>query len=223
MNLPLTKDLFDLSYSLAGDFLSQFDYPYLALPKIKEFIISLSKTLPKDEYTEVSDGVFIANDATVAQSATILPPTIIGHRCELRTGAFIRGSVLIGNDSVIGNSTEIKNAIIFDGVQLPHYNYVGDSILGYRSHLGAGAIISNFKLDHKNVNITSDGEKINTELRKFGAILGDYSEVGCNSVILPGTIIGKNCLIYPLSSVRGVIKESSILHTGGIITSREEH
>lgn len=223
MNLPLTKDLFDLSFSLAGEFLSQFEYPHLALPRIKEFIISLSQTLPKEEYTEVSDGVFIANDATVAESATILPPTIIGHKCEIRTGAFIRGSVLIGNGAVIGNSTEIKNAIIFDGVQLPHYNYVGDSILGYRTHLGAGAIISNFKLDHKSVNITSNGEKLNTELRKFGAMLGDFSEVGCNSVIFPGTIVGKHCLIYPLSAVRGIIEESSILHTGGVITHREAY
>lgn len=223
MNLPLTKDLFDLSFSLAGEFLSQFEYPHLALPRIKEFIISLSQTLPKEEYIEVSDGVFIANDATVAESATILPPTIIGHKCEIRTGAFIRGSVLIGNGAVIGNSTEIKNAIIFDGVQLPHYNYVGDSILGYRTHLGAGAIISNFKLDHKSVNITSNGEKLNTELRKFGAMLGDFSEVGCNSVIFPGTIVGKRCLIYPLSAVRGTIEESSILHTGGVITHREAY
>ena len=221
MNLPRTKDLFDLSYTAAGEFLSQFEYPYFALPKIKEFIISLSKTLPKDEYTEVSEGVFIANDTTVAKNVTILPPTIIGHRCEIRPGAFIRGSVLIGNDAVIGNSTEVKNAIIFDGVQLPHYNYVGDSILGYRSHLGAGAIISNFKLDHKTVNITSDGEKLNTELRKFGAMLGDFSEVGCNSVIFPGTIVGKSCLIYPLSPVRGIIEEASILHTGGVLTHRE--
>lgn len=223
MNLPNTNTLFDLSHSLAGEFLSQFEYPHEALPKIKDFIISLSKTLPEDEYTEVSNGVFIANDATVAENATILPPTIIGHRCEVRVGAFIRGSALIGNDTVIGNSTEIKNAIIFDGAQLPHYNYVGDSILGYRSHLGAGAVISNFKLDHKNVNITSGGEKFATGLRKFGAMIGDFSEIGCNSVVFPGAIIEKNCLIYPLSAVRGIIPEASILHTGGVITHREDY
>ena len=221
MKIPFTNELFDLSNSLAGDFLSKFEHPHEALTKIREFIISLSKTLPTDEYTEVAEGVFIANDASIAESATILPPTIIGHKAEIRVGAFIRGSALIGNEAVIGNSTEIKNAIIFDGVQLPHYNYVGDSILGYKAHLGAGAVISNYKLDHKTVNIRSGDEKTDTKLRKFGAILGDFTEVGCNSVVFPGSIIGKRCLIYPLSSVRGIIPHESILHTGGVLTHRE--
>ena len=223
MNLPNTNMLFDLSHSLAGEFLSEFEYPHEALPKIKDFIVSLSKKLPMNEYTEISDGVFAANDAVIDKSATILPPTVIGHRCEIRPGAFIRGSVLIGDDTVIGNSTELKNAIIFDGAQLPHYNYVGDSILGYKSHLGAGALISNFKLDHKNVNIRDGNETIATGLRKFGAMVGDCSEIGCNSVVFPGSIIGKNCLIYPLSPVRGIVPESSILHTGGILTHREDY
>lgn len=222
MILPTATDLFDLSHTLAGEYLSGFDSPHEALSGIKDFIIELSKTLSHDEYDEVSEGVFIAKDATVAQNVTILPPTVIGHRTEIRPGAFIRGSVLIGDDAVIGNSTEIKNAIIFDCAQLPHYNYVGDSVMGYRSHLGAGAIISNFKLDHKSVNIRSGEEKIDTGLRKFGAIVGDFTEAGCGSVIFPGTIIGRSCLIYPLSPVRGILPEKSIFHTDGQITERKD-
>lgn len=220
MILPTVSDLFDLSHTLAGEYLSRFEKPHESLGGIKDFITELSRTLPADEYEEVSEGVFIAKDATVAKSATILPPTVIGHKTEIRPGAFIRGSVLIGDGAVIGNSTEIKNAIVFDCAQLPHYNYVGDSVLGYRAHLGAGAIISNFKLDHKSVNIRSGEEKLNTGLRKFGAIVGDFTEVGCGSVIFPGTVIGKSCLIYPLSPVRGILPEKSIFHTDGCITER---
>ena len=221
MTLPTTKELFDLSHTAAAELLSECEAPYNALPKIKEFIMKLSASLPSDEYEQISEGVFVARDASVSDKATILPPTVIGHKTEVRPGAFIRGSVLIGDGAVIGNSTEIKNAIIFDGVQLPHYNYVGDSILGYRSHLGAGAIISNFKLDHSNVNVRSGEEKIETGLRKFGAILGDGAEVGCNSVIFPGTVIGKGTLIYPLTPVRHVIPENSIVHTDGSVKKKE--
>ena len=210
MVIPKTAELYDTSYTLAKELLDSTVYPFEALPKIKDFIKELQKTLSPDEYDEISEGVFVAKDATIAPTATILPPTVIGHKTEVRPGAFIRGSALIGNGAVIGNSTEIKNAIVFDSVQLPHYNYVGDSIMGYKSHLGAGAIASNFKLDHSNINVRSGDEVYATGLRKFGVMLGDYSEVGCQSVLYPGTIVGKNTLIYPLSSVRGIVPENSI-------------
>lgn len=221
MILPKTQELLDLSHTLAAELLSGVQNPHEVLPEIKGFIKKLSATLSPDEYTEVSEGVFIAKDANISDKATILPPTIIGHGTEVRPGAFIRGSVLIGDGAVIGNSTEIKNAIIFDGVQLPHYNYVGDSVLGYRSHLGAGAVISNFKLDHTNIRVRSGGEVTETGLRKFGAILGDGVEVGCNSVIFPGTIVGRGTLVYPLTPLRGVVPEGAIVHTDGTLRIKE--
>ncbi|MBE6536962.1 MAG: UDP-N-acetylglucosamine pyrophosphorylase [Ruminococcaceae bacterium] len=220
MKLPEAHELFDFSHTIARELFDGLEYPFEALPKIKDFIIAISKTLPKDEYTEISEGVFVANDAKISDKATILPPTVIGHKTEVRPGAFIRGSALIGDGAVIGNSTEIKNAIIFDGAQLPHYNYVGDSILGYKAHLGAGAVISNFKLDHSSVNVKMGEEKLNTGLRKFGALMGDFAESGCNSVINPGTIIGRNTIIYPLTSLRGVISENSIVHNDGKIVKK---
>ena len=220
MILPTTSELFDLSHTHSREYLSRFIYPHTALGGIKEFIINLSKTLSHSEYEEISEGVFAAHDTNIARDATLLPPAIIGHETDVRCGAFIRGSVIIGDGAVIGNSTEIKNAVIFDGVQLPHYNYVGDSILGYRAHLGAGAVISNLRLDHKSVSIRSEEETVETGLRKFGAVIGDLTEVGCNSVIFPGTVIGKGCLICPLSPVRGVIPEKSVFHTDGRVTKR---
>ena len=220
MYLPKAEELFDLSHTLAKELILAYEYPFEALSKIKDFVISLSKTLPKDEYTEISDGVFVANDAVISDKATIIGPTVIGHKTEVRPGAFIRGSVLIGDGAVIGNSTEIKNAIIFDGAQLPHYNYVGDSILGYKSHLGAGSIISNFKLDHSNINVRSGDEVFETGLRKFGAMMGDFAEAGCNSVIYPGSIIGRRSLIYPLTSARGIIESDTIVHNDGKRTKR---
>ncbi len=220
MNIPKAEELFDFSHTIAGELFEGVRYPFEALPKIKDFIIKVAKTLPKDEYTEISEGVFVANDAKISDKATILPPTIIGHGTEVRPGAFIRGSALIGDGAVIGNSTEIKNAVIFDGAQLPHYNYVGDSILGYKAHLGAGAVISNFKLDHSSVNVRSGEEKLNTGLRKFGALMGDLAESGCNSVINPGTIIGRGTIIYPLTSLRGVVPENSIVHNDGKIVKK---
>ena len=220
MNLSAT-DLFDLSHTAAAELLYSCDTPYLALPKIKGFITELSATLPPEEYEEISKGVFVSRDAIISDRATVLPPAIIGRGTEVRPGSFIRGSVLIGDGAVIGNSTEIKNAIIFDGVQLPHYNYVGDSILGYKAHLGAGAIISNFKLDHTGVNLRCGDEVIETGLRKFGALLGDGVEVGCNSVIFPGTVIGKGTLVYPLTSARGVIPKNAIVCSDGSIKNKE--
>ena len=220
MNLPKTCELLDLNYTIAAEFLKKYEYPHEALGEIKNIIKEISKTLPADEYDEVEEGVFIAKDAKIHKSAVIKGPTIIGHGTEVRPSAFIRGSALIGNGAVIGNSTEIKNAIIFDGAQLPHYNYVGDSILGYRAHLGAGAIISNFRLDHQNIKIHNKDEVIETGLRKFGAILGDFAEVGCNGVVYPGTVIGRGTLVYPLTSARGVIPENSIVKNNGNIVKK---
>ena len=207
MNTPKPDEMFDLSHTIAGDIFEGCEYVYEALTKIKDECIRLSKTLG-DDYTEISEGVFVACDAKIAENATILPPTIIGHGTEVRPGAYIRGSVIIGDGAVIGNSTEIKNAVIFDGAQLPHYNYVGDSIIGYKTHLGAGAILSNFRLDHANIVIKNGGEAQSTGLRKMGAIIGDRSEVGCNSVVCPGSIIGHDSVIYPLSRFIGILPDN---------------
>jgi len=215
--LPSITELFDLSHTRAEELLQSPKNIYDALPRLKEFIVKLGRELPDEEFSEISPEVWVANDASVSPMATILAPAIIGHHTEVRPGAFIRGSVLVGDGAVIGNSSEIKNALIFDGVQLPHYNYVGDSILGYKAHLGAGAIISNFRLDHGNIRIKADDEAIETGLRKLGALLGDFAEVGCNSVIFPGTVIGRGTLIYPLTSVRGIVPESVIMKNDGSI------
>jgi NDP-sugar pyrophosphorylase family protein len=204
MIIPTPEELFSLEHTIAKDIFKDCNYPFEALPKIKELCISLSKNLG-DGYTEIAPGVFAANDAKISESATIIGPAIIGHNTEVRPGAYIRGSVIIGDGAVIGNSTEIKNAIIFDGAQLPHYNYVGDSIIGYKAHMGAGAIISNFRLDHNNISIKDGKDKLDTGLRKMGVLLGDRSEVGCNSVICPGSIIGRDCVIYPLSRIVGIL------------------
>jgi len=220
MNLPNASELFDFTHTIAKELFEGCEYPFEVLPKIKDFIVEISRSLPRDEYTEISEGVFVANDAKISDKATILPPTVIGHGTEVRPGAFIRGSVLVGDGAVIGNSTEIKNAVIFDGAQLPHYNYVGDSVLGYKAHLGAGAVISNFKLDHSSVNVRDGSEVLCTGLRKFGALMGDFAEAGCNSVINPGTVIGRSTVIYPLTSLRGVIPENSIVHNDGKIVKK---
>ena len=214
----LTDELFDLSHTLAKDFFPKED-PYLILPSIKEIVYKIAATLTEG-YTEVKEGVFIADDAKIYPNTTIEAPTIIGHKTEVRPGAFIRGCAIIGDGAVVGNSTEIKNAIIFDGVQIPHYNYVGDSILGYKSHLGAGAIASNFRLDHKNIALSYEGEKIDTGLRKMGVLLGDFAEVGCGSVICPGAIIGKEAMIYPLSRIIGRIPQGMVFKDGKIKTRR---
>lgn len=214
-----TSELFDLSKTLAAPLLSGTEYAWEALPEIKEFIIALGKSLPSDIYTEVSENVWIAKSAKVFPSAYIDGPTIICEDAEIRHCAFIRGSVIVGKGSIVGNSCEVKNSIIFDGVQTPHYNYVGDSILGYHSHMGAGSVTSNVKSDKTNVSVLCDGERVATGLRKFGAILGDGVEVGCNSVLCPGTVIGKNSTIYPLTRVRGFVPERSI-HKGDVIVEK---
>ena len=220
MKFPRADELFDLSHTIAGEIFEGCEYPFEAIPKIKELAVKLSATLPPDEYTEISEGVFVAKDAKISDKATVLPPTIIGHGTEVRPGAFIRGSAIIGDGAVIGNSTEIKNAIIFDGAQLPHYNYVGDSILGYRAHLGAGAVISNFKLDHTNISVRLGEQRLKTGLRKFGALMGDLAEAGCNSVINPGSVIGRRVTVYPLTSLRGVIPEDSIVKGDKVVTKK---
>ncbi len=206
-----TNNLLDLEHTLAKEYLSKFEYPWQALSGIKEEIIRIGKTLDKNEYDEVKENVWIHKTATVFESAYLGAPLIIGPNSEVRHCAFIRGSALVGANCVVGNSCELKNVILFDNVQTPHYNYVGDSILGYKSHMGAGSITSNVKSDKTLVVVKNfDGEKIETEKKKFGAILGDYVEVGCNSVLNPGTVVGRNTNIYPLSRVRGVIPSDSI-------------
>lgn len=205
-----TEQLYDLSHTLAKDLLSDCVYPWEALAKIKDFVRELGKRLPAEEYDAVADDVWIAKDAKIAPSATILGPTIIGKGTEVRPGAYIRGAVLVGEGCVVGNSCELKNSILFDCVQVPHFNYVGDSILGYRSHTGAGAITSNVKSDKTPVAVHTANGKIETGLKKFGAMLGDFVEVGCNSVLNPGTVIGRHSNVYPLSSVRGFVPSESI-------------
>lgn len=218
-----TNDLYDLNHTLAKDYLNKFTYPWEALKGIKEYIIELGNTLDSD-YEEVEENVWVHKSANIFKSAYLGSPCIIGPNTEVRHSAFIRGSALIGENCVIGNSVELKNVIIFDNVQVPHYNYVGDSILGYSSHMGAGSITSNVKSDKTLVKIKNKrtGEVIETGLKKIGAMLGDYVEVGCNSVLNPGTVIGRNTNIYPLSSVRGVVSDNSIYKDSEHIISKED-
>ncbi len=206
-----TTKLFDLSHTLAADLLHKCRYPWQALPKIKEYTEELIEKLKDDDnYYIYTDGVLVSKNTVISKNATICAPAIIGHGSEIRTGAFIRGSVIIGEGVVVGNSCEIKNSILFDRVQVPHFNYVGDSILGYRAHTGAGVITSNVKCDRSHVTIKGERVIIETGLKKFGAMIGDLCEIGCNSVLNPGTIIGRGTTVYPLSSVRGVIPEGCI-------------
>lgn len=205
-----TQELFDLSHTMAKELLVDCEYPWLALPKIKEFVRTLGATLSPEEYDCPAPEVWIAKDAKIAKNATICAPTIIGKGTEVRPGAYIRGSVLVGEGCVVGNSCELKNAILFDCVQVPHFNYIGDSILGYRSHTGAGAITSNVKSDKTPVKVRTPEGVMDTGMKKFGAMLGDFVEIGCNSVLNPGTVIGRNTSVYPLSSVRGVIPANHI-------------
>ena len=220
MNLN-TTGLFDLSHSLAGDYLARFEYPWQALDGIKDLILALGPALG-EEYEEMGAGIWVHQTAQIAHSAFLGAPCIIGPRTEVRHCAFIRGSALVGADCVVGNSVELKNVILFDNVQTPHYNYVGDSILGYKSHMGAGSITSNVKSDKTLVSVRDGGEKIETGRKKFGAILGDFVEVGCNSVLNPGTVIGPRSNIYPLSCVRGAVPADSIYKTGGVIVKKEK-
>lgn len=207
------SNMYDLAQTIAGEYLAQFTYPWEALAGISDYIKELGPTLDPEKFEQRGEDIWIAKSATVAPSACLNGPLIIDEDAEIRHCAFIRGSAIIGKGSVVGNSTEIKNDIIFNSVQVPHYNYVGDSILGFKSHMGAGSITSNVKSD-KTLVVVKDkyesGEEIETGLKKFGAMLGDYVEVGCNSVLNPGTVICPNCNVYPLSSVRGVIPAGHI-------------
>ena len=204
------KNLYNLDETIAKELLEKFTYPWEVLPHIEKFIIELGNKLDTDLYEKKGDNIWIAKSAKVYPTAYINGPAIIGENAEIRHCAFIRGKAIVGNGAVVGNSTELKNVILFNKVQVPHYNYVGDSILGYKAHMGAGSITSNVKSDKKLVVIKNREEKIETGIKKIGAMLGDEVEVGCNSVLNPGTVIGRNTNIYPLSSVRGVIKENSI-------------
>ena len=215
-----THELYDLRHCMAGEYLAGFEYPWMALKGIKDLILELGSQLSED-YTEVSPTVWVHRTATVAPTAFLGAPCIIGPKTEVRHCAFIRGSALVGEGCVVGNSVELKNVILFDGVQVPHYNYVGDSILGYKAHMGAGSVTSNVKSDKTLVVAKNGSEEIPTGLKKFGAMLGDFVEVGCNSVLNPGTVIGRNSNIYPTSCVRGMIPENSIWKTGGVIVPKK--
>lgn len=204
------KDMYDVSETIAGDLFEGKTYPWEVLPEIDDFILKLGETLPEDEFEHPKEDIWIHKSVTVAETATLNGPLIVDAGTEIRPGAFIRGKVIVGKNCVVGNSTELKNVVLFNTVQVPHYNYVGDSILGTHSHMGAGSITSNVKSDKTLVVVKNGAEQMETGLKKFGAMLGDYVEVGCNSVLNPGTVIGRNCNIYPLSSVRGVVKENSI-------------
>ena len=216
------RELYDLPHTMARRYLEGFTYPWEALSGIKALIVSLGETLDPADYDQPSPQVWVHRTATVAPTAYLGAPCIIGAGTEVRHGAFIRGSALVGEGCVVGNSVELKNVILFDCVQVPHYNYVGDSILGYRSHMGAGSITSNVKSDKSLVVVRNGDEVIETGLKKFGAMLGDHVEIGCNSVLNPGTVIGRNSNVYPLSSVRGVVPEGHIWKTGGVVVRKRE-
>ena len=221
MNNVKISELYDLTHTLAADYLKGFTYPWEALKGISDLIISLGKELDPNEYDEVSENVWVHKTAKVFPSAYLGAPCIIGPETEVRHCAFIRSSALVGANCVVGNSCELKNVILFDHVQTPHYNYVGDSILGYYSHMGAGSITSNVKSDKALVVVHGADENIETGMKKFGAMLGDYVEVGCNSVLNPGTVIGRNSRVYPTSCVRGVVPERSIFKNSGEIAMQK--
>ena len=215
------QELYDLEHTLAKSYLAGFTYPWEALKGIKDFILRLGSGLGED-YVQVSPQVWVHRTATVAPTAFLGSPCIIGAGTEVRHCAFVRGSALVGENCVVGNSVELKNVILFDNVQVPHYNYVGDSILGYKSHMGAGSLTSNVKSDKTLVVVKSQTEQVPTGLKKFGAVLGDFVEVGCNSVLNPGTVIGRHTNIYPTSCVRGVVPANSIWKTGGVVVAKHE-
>ena len=215
------QELYDLEHTQAKSYLAQFTYPWEALKGIKDFIVQLGSTLG-DDYQEVSPQVWVHRTATVAPTAYLGAPCIIGAGTEVRHCAFIRGSALVGENCVVGNSVELKNVILFDNVQTPHYNYVGDSILGYKSHMGAGSLTSNVKSDKTLVVVKDGQEQMPTGLKKFGAMLGDYVEVGCNSVLNPGTVVGRHTNIYPTSCVRGVVPANHIWKTGGVVVAKHQ-
>ncbi len=215
------ENLFDKSQTIAHELFTSGRYPWEILPEISDFILELGPRLAEDEYDKIGDNIWIAKSAKVADNASITGPAIIGKDAEIRHCAYIRGNAIVGEGAVVGNSTELKNVILFNEVQVPHYNYVGDSVLGYKAHMGAGSITSNVKSDKTLVSISCGVEKIPTNIKKVGALIGDYVEVGCNAVLNPGSVIGKNSSIYPLTMVRGYIPENSICKSTNVIISKE--
>lgn len=213
-----TTQLFDLQKTLAKDYLAQYAYPWQALQGLKDFILQAGERLDNAEYEEIFPQIWAHKSAKIAPTAKLNAPCIIGAETDIRHCAFIRGSALIGRNCTVGNSVEIKNAVLLDGAQVPHFNYIGDSILGYKAHLGAGAITSNIKSDKTPVTVQCENEGVQTGLKKVGAFIGDFAEVGCNCVLNPGTVIGKGSRIYPLCSVRGIVAENSIYKNNGVIT-----
>ena len=224
MNLNISIDnLLNLEKTVGAKLFAGRTYPWEVLKDIREFVIALGEMLPKSEYMQVDECVWVAKSAKVAGSASLAGPLIIDHEAEIRHCAFIRGSALVGKNCVVGNSTELKNCLLFDGVQVPHFNYIGDSVLGYRAHMGAGAVTSNVKSDKTNVAVHMEASgSLETGLRKFGAILADGVEVGCNSVLNPGTVVGRDSIVYPTSCVRGFIPADSIYKGAGNIVRREK-
>ena len=218
----MLKDIIDDYKTISKVLFKNVNYPWEVLPKIKEEIINLGNSLDKEKYKEIDKNIWVGENVKIDKLATIIAPCIIDSNTEIRPGAYLRGNVIIGRNCVIGNSVEIKNSIIFDECQIPHYNYVGDSIIGYHSHLGAGVILSNLKNDKSNITIKYNNEYLETNLRKMGSIISSYVDVGCNSVLFPGTIIKKNTSIYPLVRVRGVIEENSIMKSDDVIVRKEE-
>ena len=215
-----TNELLDLNHTIAKEHLAKHEYAWTVLPEIKDIVADLFKEINKDDFYELKKDVWIHKTVKIYDNAYFEGPCIIGANTEIRPGAFIRGSVLVGENCVVGNSCELKNAILFDNVQVPHFNYVGDSILGYKAHMGAGAITSNFRADKQNIVIHCEKE-IETGLRKMGAILGDNAEIGCNAVLNPGVIIGRNSIVYPTSCIRGVVKENTIITNTNIKLPRK--
>lgn len=217
------ENLYSLNETIAADLFKGVDYPWEVLPKIKDFIVELGNTLDSSIYEKRGENIWVAKSAKVAPTAFLNGPLIIDEDAEIRHCAFIRGNAIVGKGCVVGNSTELKNVVLFNSVQVPHYNYVGDSVLGFKSHMGAGSITSNVKSDKTLVVVKDNGEEIKTGLKKFGAMLGDYVEVGCNSVLNPGTVIGAHTNIYPLSAVRGVVPSHSIYKNRNEITGKQEN
>ncbi len=222
MEQCLIKNLYDLKKTIAAQLFEGADYPWEVLGSISDFILKLGNSLDSERFEKRGEMIWVARSAKIAPTACLNGPLIVDEEAEIRHCAFIRGSAIVGKGAVVGNSTELKNVVIFDNVQVPHYNYVGDSILGYRSHMGAGSITSNVKSDKTLVSVKSGGEVIETGLKKFGAMLGDYVEVGCNSVLNPGTVIGRHTNIYPLSMVRGVVAPHSIYKNKNEIVRKEQ-
>lgn len=223
MNPITVRDLYDLNETIAAELFEHVAYPWEVLPQIHDFIIKLGKTLPEDLYEKRGEDIWVAKNAKVASTASLNGPLIIDENAEIRHCAFVRGNAIVGKGAVVGNSTELKNAILFNGVQVPHYNYVGDSVLGYKAHMGAGAVTSNIKSDKTLIVIKDKGTAYETGLQKIGAMVGDHVEVGCNSVLNPGTIVGKDSNIYPLSSVRGVIPAGHIYKNNENIAVKTSH